>query len=342
MIRRAPIPFLNIIPNRHLCRQLEGCGVIANLQRTIVAVWIVGTVVWVAAMTSFHRPGWALVGLLVALCAHAVVLGTEFAVMAGVNRRDSSPPSTIGQVIRAWWAEACAAPRVFLWQQPFRSQTWPDQINGCTDRRAVLLVHGFLCNRGFWNVWMERFQHLGVRYVAVNLEPVCGPIDAYAGVIEEAMGKLERDGRGPPVVVAHSMGGLAVRQWMTEGANRQRVHRFITLGTPHHGTMLAHIGFTANARQMRMRSTWREGLERAERGVDRSNTTCYFSHCDNIVFPASNAMLAGADNRHLPGAAHIDMVECEEPFEEVLRFVGVPWGGGRPTAPRPCPTGQDG
>ena len=27
-----------------------------------------------------------------------------------------------------------------------------------------------------------------------------------------------------------------------------------------------------------------------------------------MVFPASTATLAGADNRHLPGVAHVDMV----------------------------------
>jgi len=47
--------------------------------------------------------------------------------------------------------------------------------------------------------------------------------------------------------------------------------------------------------------------------------TCYYSHCDNIVFPASRATLEGADNRHLPGVAHVQMADHPEPRAELLR-----------------------
>ena len=35
--------------------------------------------------------------------------------------------------------------------------------------------------------------------------------------------------------------------------------------------------------------------------------TCWYSNCDNIVFPASTAALAGADNRFVDGLAHVQM-----------------------------------
>lgn len=297
-------------------------GAVARLQRTIIALWLFTTTVWAFFMISTDRLGWALAGLCVAIGGHAVVLAIEFAVMSMVNRGDClSSNASVGQVVRAWWAEARAAPRVFLWQQPFRSQAWPDDLSGCTGRRGVLLVHGFFCNRGFWNPWIQTFRRLGVPYAAVNLEPVFSSIDAYVGIIEQAMGEFERRGGHPPVVVAHSMGGMAVRRWLSEVKNHERVHRFITLGTPHHGTVLAQIGFASNVRQMRRRSEWRAELERAERSIDRSKTVCYFSHCDNIVFPASSATLAGADNRHLTGVAHVEMAESGAPLTEVLRLL---------------------
>jgi triacylglycerol esterase/lipase EstA (alpha/beta hydrolase family) len=42
----------------------------------------------------------------------------------------------------------------------------------------------------------------------------------------------------PPVIVAHSMGGLATRAWLRAFSADARVHRVITLGTPHGGTWL--------------------------------------------------------------------------------------------------------
>jgi hypothetical protein len=47
-------------------------------------------------------------------------------------------------------------------------------------------------------------------------------------------------------------------------------------------------------------------------------TTCFYSHCDNIVFPPSTAMLDGADNRHLVGVAHVHMVNRPEPWRALL------------------------
>ncbi|NJM84726.1 MAG: hypothetical protein HC844_21870 [Tabrizicola sp.] len=49
--------------------------------------------------------------------------------------------------------------------------------------------------------------------------------------------------------------------------------------------------------------------------------TCFYSHCDNIVMPASTAVLPGADNRHIDGMPHIALVYSPEVWAEVLRRV---------------------
>jgi hypothetical protein len=41
--------------------------------------------------------------------------------------------------------------------------------------------------------------------------------------------------------------------------------------------------------------------------------------CDNIVFPASTATLAGARNIALPGLPHVGLSQATEIFEDVLR-----------------------
>jgi triacylglycerol lipase len=117
--------------------------------------------------------------------------------------------------------------------------------------------------------------------------------------------------------VAHSMGGLAVRRWLVEqSANAKRVAEVITLGTPHHGTWLGRYALSNNARQMRLASPWQKALQQRELGEQGAAVrfTCFYSHCDNIVFPASTATLAGANNQHLRGVAHVRMVDHPEPF----------------------------
>jgi triacylglycerol esterase/lipase EstA (alpha/beta hydrolase family) len=124
------------------------------------------------------------------------------------------------------------------------------------------------------------------------------------------------------VIVAHSMGGLAVRAWMAEHEGDLRVHHVITIGSPHRGTFLGRFGFAPNTRQMRIASRWQQRLAAREPAQRFRRFTCFYGHCDNIVFPASTATLPGADNRHLMGIAHVHMAHHDEVFSEVLRWVG--------------------
>jgi triacylglycerol esterase/lipase EstA (alpha/beta hydrolase family) len=125
-------------------------------------------------------------------------------------------------------------------------------------------------------------------------------------------------GRNVPVVVAHSMGGLAVRAWLDAFEADARVHHVITIGTPHHGTVLAQFAFSPNADQMRLSSAWRQRLAAREPAQRFARFTCFYGNCDNVVFPASAATMPFADNRHLPGVAHVHMTTSDEVFDELL------------------------
>ena len=63
---------------------------------------------------------------------------------------------------------------------------------------------------------------------------------------------------------------------------------------------------------MALGAAWWRSLEASESAQAFDRFTCFYSHCDNIVFPASNATLAGADNRHVTGAAHVQLLDQPE------------------------------
>ena len=179
-------------------------------------------------------------------------------------------------------------------------------------------MHGFVCNRGIWNAWLECLRARDVPCVAVNLEPVFGSIDDYSAAIDAGIKRLTQATGVAPLIVAHSMGGLAVRHWWVkrEGVG---VHHVITIGTPHHGTWLARFALTANGIQMQRGSPWLQALAAREPAGRAGHFTCFYGHCDNIVFPPSTATLAGANNRHLVGVAHVHMASRPEPWDEALR-----------------------
>jgi triacylglycerol lipase len=292
---------------------------LARLQRITTLGLLTLALLWGALAWHAGHAAWALGGALLIVFGYALVLAVEFALLHLACGDDPAPRATSAQLLRAWWGEVRAAPLVFCWRQPFRSRRWADHLPAdAQGRRGVLLVHGFVCNRGLWNDWLERLHARNVPCLAVNLEPVFGSIDEYVSVIDAAVGRLHSATGLAPLVVAHSMGGLAARRWWVEGDNDRRAHRLITIATPHHGTWLARYAVTDNGRQMRQDSPWLAELSARESAQRPARLTCFYSHCDNIVFPPSTATLAGADNRHLPGVAHVQMASRPEPWQALL------------------------
>ena len=217
------------------------------------------------------------------------------------------------------------AVQVFGWQQPFRSQRFADHLPAdAAGRRGLLLVHGFVCNRGLWNPWWPHLLRHRVPCIALNLQPVFGSIDDHAEAIDAAVQRLTGATGRAPMLVGHSMGGLALRAWLRRHAGHARVHGAITVGTPHRGTWLGRFAFSVNGVQMRIDSAWLGALTAVEAQGPFPRFTCFYSHCDNIVFPASMATLPGADNRHLRGQAHVHMLQHPDVLDEVLRRLREP------------------
>lgn len=283
---------------------------LARLQQWLVVTAVVGAAIWVWWFLPRH-PGWAVAGVLTFLFAHSVVLAVECVIGALINRQDPAPTADWKAWLGAWWSESRVAPMVFAWRQPFRWRRLPDNEHTADlASAAVVLVHGFVCNRGFWLPWMKALRAHGVPYVSVNLEPTFGSIDAYDGLIEDAVRRAQSLTKQPPIVVCHSMGGLAVRAWLARQSVRDRVGAVITIGTPHRGTWLGRLSHVTNGRQMQPGCDWLVALEKREHEKSSSpyaKFVCWYSNTDNIVFPTSTATLPGADNRLIEGAAHVAM-----------------------------------
>ncbi|MBK6471642.1 MAG: permease [Betaproteobacteria bacterium] len=295
---------------------------LARLQQALTLGAVLAATLWLLLWMRAGHPGWAVAGAICIVGGHALVLALEFALLRLVHGDDPTPRPSVGQLLRAWWGEVLAAPTVFCWRQPFRSGRWPDYLPPIArGQRGVLLVHGFVCNRGLWNPWLERLKSSGVPVVAVNLEPVFGGLDELRSVVEDGMRRLEACTGLAPVVVCHSMGGLAFRCWWAEWGGDTRVHHTITIGTPHRGTWLARFAWSSNGRQMQQGSAWLAALAAREPPGRWQRFTCFYSHCDNIVFPPDTATLAGADNRHLPGVAHVHMADHPAPWAELQRWL---------------------
>lgn len=298
---------------------------IARMQRLTTLALLAAAIACAVLLARQGHPAWAVAAFCAVICVPAAFMALEFALVPLANRHDPAPPAGAATLVRAWAHEGVTALGVFCWQQPFRSQAEPDHLPpSAAGQVGVVFVHGFVCNRGLWNPWLKRLRQRDVPFVAVDLEPVFGPIERYAAIVERAVRQVEAATATRPLIVAHSMGGLAVRAWLDAFAGDARVSHVITLGTPHRGTLLARFGLAANARQMRWQGAWLKAMAEREPAARRALFTCFYSHCDNIVMPASTATLPGADNRHVSGVAHVQLSRDDDVLSEVLRRAGRP------------------
>ena len=182
------------------------------------------------------------------------------------------------------------------------------RVFAASSAMPVLLVHGYGCNSGYWRRVQRWFEQAAISHATLDLEPVMADIDSYTGQVGEAVERLcAATGAARIVIVGHSMGGLVARAYLRTGAGR--IAHLITLGSPHHGTVLANLGVGPNARQMARHdgaaSAWLQALGASEDSAARARITSIYSHHDNIVAPQDSSVLDGARNIGLGGIGHV-------------------------------------
>lgn len=222
-----------------------------------------------------------------------------------------------GERAAAWWSalagECFASTRIFLLRQPWAfAAPQIKRHTGNAERIPVLLLHGFICNYRVWDSLVPALRTQGHTVLAINLEPPFTSIDDYAIQVERAVQAL-RAASGQPTValVAHSMGGLAVRAWM-RGFGSLVAAKVITLGTPHAGTAMPQWLALSNTRQMAWHSDWLAELAATETDALRSKFRIGITPQDNIVFPQRAQTLPGVAPRVFDGHGHLQLCTSAE------------------------------
>ena len=292
-----------------IARLLQAIGL---LQLAAVAGWL--------AWRWPDSPFQALAGASVIVLIAPLVLAIEFVLLAMVSQPASEVPRpTLSQLVRAWISESGHLFRVFYWRIPVAWRRVPDLLDpDCAGRRGVVLIHGFVCNRGFWAPWLEPLRAEGRACIAINLEPIFTSIDDYVPIVEDAVRRVTDCSGRSPVLVCHSMGGLVARAWLRSMQAADRVEEVVTIASPHQGTWLGRFSRMPNGRQMHLHSDWLRQLEQDEQNAARPRWTCWYSNCDNIVFPVTTATLPHAENRLVPGRAHVALAFDPEVMQQTL------------------------
>jgi hypothetical protein len=313
---------------------------VQSWQRSVQLAWLCTTVLVLGGLVQAGAVLPAVCAAVPLCLGHVFWIGLQFRLAAtSAHRRsaagdDQPPPPSPSAWWRAWRVEAVLWTRSFGWHQPWTGTTRQSLLPGnggqagVTSGRAILFVHGYMCSGGFWAPWIKHLHTLRRPFSCVSLQPALGDIDGYAPQIEAEFRRLHAATGVAPLIVCHSMGGLAVRAWwrqrLQQGARAGRLAvplDIVGLACPHRGTWVAGLGLGRAARQMREGSPWLAELAAFESslvGKEKPSWVCLYSDCDNMVYPPRNAVLQDGRESLLAGLAHIELAFDPRVFDLVM------------------------
>jgi Palmitoyl protein thioesterase len=189
-------------------------------------------------------------------------------------------------------------------------------------RIPVVLVHGLIDNRSIFAVMRRSLRRRGFAQVCSwNYSPLSSDVARCAADLGAHIERVcEQTGHDRVHVVGHSLGGLIARFHLQRQGGDRRIESLVTLGTPHQGSVLAHVVPAPLIRQLRPGSPVLQAL--AEPMPDcRTAVTAVYSDLDQIVLPTNSGRCEHPDLRArnvlVRGVGHMSLPIHRGVVEEV-------------------------
>lgn len=193
---------------------------------------------------------------------------------------------------------------------------------------TLILVHGFM-DTGRRMAWMaRRLRALGWKVLVPSLQPSNG-----TETIEKLAGQLSLYIRENTLeneridLVAFSMGGLICRYYLQRLGGLASTDRFITIATPHNGTLAAYILPFAGVRQMRPKSAFLDSLNADIKQLHQLIFVSYYSPYDLIILPAKSSVVQVAQNSKVFALLHPWMIFDRRLIKEIVFVLQQPVNG---------------
>jgi hypothetical protein len=209
-------------------------------------------------------------------------------------------------------------------------------------RIPVVLVHGLVDNRSVFAVMRRGLRKRGFSQICTwNYSPLLSDVARGATDLGARIEQIcEQTGHDRVHVVGHSLGGLIARYYVQRQGGDRRVESLVTLGTPHTGSLLAHVLPTSLVRQLRPGSPVLRELEEPAAGCT-TRLTAIYSDLDQVVVPTSSGRCDHPDlqarNLLVRGIGHMSLPRDGGVVNEVAAtLAGVRGAAGtRPPSPDP-------
>jgi len=156
----------------------------------------------------------------------------------------------------------------------------------------------------------------------INFQDPVGSNEAHAVEVAAAVERIKaQTGARQVDVVAHSMGGLAVRRALSEEPVAASVRRAVFLGTPQRGTWVAYLAWGDGGQEMEPESEFLARLNQQNPVPDTVEALTIRTPVDTYVVPGLNATLPGVADVEVCCPSHSGLVDNDNAFYVVHVFL---------------------
>jgi triacylglycerol lipase len=192
-------------------------------------------------------------------------------------------------------------------------------------RNPILLVHGLMDTSRDMRKMSDYLRDAGWQVVDIDLDANTG--DTRLEILARQVADLVERTFAPHQqidLLGFSMGGLVTRYYVQRLGGIDRVGRYITISTPHHGTIAANFSTRTGCRQMRPDSDFMTDLNRDVDRLNQLSFTSIWTPFDLIILPPSSSQLGIGKEIQLPIFTHPWMISDRRTFKAIATALVQP------------------
>jgi triacylglycerol lipase len=192
-------------------------------------------------------------------------------------------------------------------------------------RNAVLLVHGITDTEAVFDQMAIFLGQQGWPVYSLDLLPNRGEVglDVLAQQLADYIAKTFPPEQ-PLDIVGFSMGGIVSRYYIQRLGGMNRVQRFITISSPHYGTVVAYASQNPGCVQMRPNSEFLKDLNTDAVMLQQLNFTSIWTPYDLMIIPTHSSKMPVGKEVIIPVALHSWMLTDSRCIASVAAALAEP------------------
>ena len=189
-------------------------------------------------------------------------------------------------------------------------------------KNPIILIHGLWNTADIFSSITSKLNEIGIEYFAPTLEHAYGmtSIVELANslndlILEKYAYEQELD------ILGFSMGGIIGRYWIKKLNGYKRTQKFITVGSPHNGTLTSQLVPEYPFRgisEMKISSFLLRDLSKYDYLLNGINCISFFTYWDLMVFPGWRANLNLGEKISLKIYKHKNLIRNPEAVEKII------------------------